>query len=134
MAGQKYDAKMEFYENGGGAVAKLSWASASTAEQIIPATQLYPSISGALPAGWSAQDIGGVALGGSTTQGNGAWTVSGSGADIWNNADGFRFASQRVAGDVQVTAQEMGFTNTDGWAKAGVMIREWHCLPAPRFH
>ena len=124
VAGQKYDVKMEYYENAGGAVAKLSWASPSTAKQIIPTTQLFPSTPGALPAGWTAQDIGGVALGGSTTISNGTWTVSGSGADIWNNADGCRFASQRVTGDVQITAQVSGLTTTDGWAKAGVMIRE----------
>ena len=124
LAGQKYDVKMEFYENGGGAVAKLSWASPSTAKQIIPSTQLFPSIPGALPAGWTAQDIGGVALSGSTTLNNGTWTISGSGADIWENADGFQFASQRVTGDVQVTAKVTSLTNTNDWAKAGVMIRE----------
>ena len=129
VAGQKYEVKMEFYENGYGAVAKLSWASPSTAKQIIPMSQLYPSgvtpvTPGALPAGWTAQDVGGVGLGGSTTQSNGTWTISGSGSDIWNNADSFRFASQRLTGDVQMTAQVTGLTNTDGWAKAGVMIRE----------
>ena len=124
VAGLKYDLKMEFYENGGGAVAKLSWASPSTAKQIIPTTQLFPSTPGALPGGWTAQDIGSVALGGSTTHSNGTWTISGSGADIWNSADGFRFANQRVTGDVQVTAQVIGLTNTDVWAKAGVMFRE----------
>ena len=124
VAGQKYDLKMEFYENGGGAVAKLLWASSSTAQQIVPTTQLFPSIPGALPAGWSAQDIGSVSVAGSTTQDNGTWTVTGSGADIWGSADGCRFASQRVTGDVQVTAQVSGLTNTNEWAKAGVMIRE----------
>ena len=124
VAGEKYDLTMEFYENGGGAVATLSWTSPSTAKQIIPTTQLFPSTPSALPAGWSAQDIGSVGLVGSTTQNNGTWTVNGSGADIWNNADGCQFASQRVTGDVQVTAQVNGLTNTDGWAKAGVMIRE----------
>ena len=82
------------------------------------------SSGGTLPSGWTAQDVGGVAVGGSTTQSNGTWTLSGSGADIWNNADGFRFASQRVTGDVQVTAQVTGLTNTNAWAKAGVTIRE----------
>jgi hypothetical protein len=38
-AGQKYDVGMEFYENGGGAVASLSWSSASQA------TLLYPPVS-----------------------------------------------------------------------------------------
>ena len=78
----------------------------------------------ALPAGWTAQDVGGVALSGSTTENSGTWTLSGSGADIWKTADGFQFASQRIIGDVQVTAQVGGLTNTAGWAKAGVMIRE----------
>ncbi len=39
-AGVKYDVTMEYYENGGQAVAKLSWSSASQAKQIIPSSQL----------------------------------------------------------------------------------------------
>jgi len=42
-AGQKYDIKMEYYENGGGAVAKLSWSSSCEAKAIIPSAQLYPA-------------------------------------------------------------------------------------------
>ena len=41
-AGQRYDIRMDFYENGGGAMAKLSWSSASQAKQIVPQTRLYP--------------------------------------------------------------------------------------------
>lgn len=41
-AGQRYDVVMEFYENGGGATAKLSWSSASQSKQIIPQSRLYP--------------------------------------------------------------------------------------------
>jgi hypothetical protein len=40
-AGQKYDIKLEFYENTGGATATLAWSSPSQAKQIIPAPQLY---------------------------------------------------------------------------------------------
>ena len=40
-AGQKYDIKMEYYENTGKAVAKLFWSSASSAKQIIPTSYLY---------------------------------------------------------------------------------------------
>lgn len=40
-AGVKYVIKMEYFENGGGATAKLSWSSPSTPKEIIPATQLY---------------------------------------------------------------------------------------------
>lgn len=39
-AGQRYSIKMEFYENGGQAVAKLSWSSASQVKQIVPQSQL----------------------------------------------------------------------------------------------
>ncbi len=39
----KYDIKMEYYENGGGAVAKLSWSSPSQPKEIIPQNQLYSS-------------------------------------------------------------------------------------------
>jgi hypothetical protein len=37
---------MEFYENGGGALASLSWSSTSQAKQIVPQTFLYPPVSG----------------------------------------------------------------------------------------
>ncbi len=34
---------MEFYENGGSAVARLLWSSPSTPKAVVPATRLYPS-------------------------------------------------------------------------------------------
>lgn len=40
-AGVKYDIKLEYYENTGGAVAQLRWQSASQALQVIPKSQLY---------------------------------------------------------------------------------------------
>ena len=40
-AGQLYDIRMEYYENGGLAVAELEWSSASQALEIIPQSQLY---------------------------------------------------------------------------------------------
>jgi hypothetical protein len=42
-AGQAYSVRMDFYENGGGAVAKLLWSSASQAKEIIPSSQLSAS-------------------------------------------------------------------------------------------
>jgi len=45
-AGQKYDLRLEFYENGGGATSRLSWSSASQPKQIIPTAQLYPPPTG----------------------------------------------------------------------------------------
>src|SRR6185436_16213054 len=45
-ANQKYDIRMDFYENGGGAQARLSWSSASTPKAIIPQSQLFLPPSG----------------------------------------------------------------------------------------
>ena len=42
LAGQRYTVEMDYYENGGGAVATLSWSSPSTPKAIIPTSQLYP--------------------------------------------------------------------------------------------
>ena len=41
-AGQRYDIRMEFYENGGGATARLLWSSASVPKAVVPSTRLYP--------------------------------------------------------------------------------------------
>ncbi len=42
-AGQRYDIRMEFYENGGLATARLLWSSPSTPKAAVPAASLYPS-------------------------------------------------------------------------------------------
>lgn len=40
LAGQKYDLRMEYYENGGDAVARLEWSSPSRARQVVPMNRL----------------------------------------------------------------------------------------------
>jgi hypothetical protein len=49
QAGSKYDIKLEYFNNFGGSVAQLSWASNSQAKQIIPQAQLYSTSSGVVP-------------------------------------------------------------------------------------
>ena len=41
-AQQLYNIRMDYYQNGGGAVAQLQWSSPSTPQAVIPQTQLYP--------------------------------------------------------------------------------------------
>ncbi len=41
-AGQAYPIQIDYYENGGGALATLSWSSASQAKQIVPQASLAP--------------------------------------------------------------------------------------------
>jgi hypothetical protein len=43
--GQRYDIKLEYYENGGGAKAKLEWSSPLQSREVVPAAQLYSSSS-----------------------------------------------------------------------------------------
>jgi hypothetical protein len=55
---------------------------------------------------------------------DGAITMSGSGHDIWDAADDFRFACKRLNGDGSIVARVDSVANTNAWAKAGLMIRE----------
>ncbi len=77
-----------------------------------------------LPYPWSTQDIGAVGLTGSASFSNGVFTASGSGADIWNTADAFRFVYVPVTGNCTIVARVVSVQNIDPWSKAGVMIRE----------
>lgn len=78
---------------------------------------------GMISGSWPSQDIGLVKAAGSVTQASGTFTINGSGADIWNSADAFRYAFQSVTGDFSITARVINMQNTAAWAKAGVMIR-----------
>ena len=49
VAGNTYSLIMEYYENGGGAVAELRWSSPSTPKQIIPQAALAPPIKASSP-------------------------------------------------------------------------------------
>lgn len=76
-----------------------------------------------LPSPWQTQDIGTVGLAGSASYSSGVFTVVGSGADIWGTTDAFRFVDQPLNGDGQITARVVSETNTNYYAKAGIMLR-----------
>jgi hypothetical protein len=52
------------------------------------------------------------------------YSITATGADIWNQSDEFHFAFKTLAGIGSIEAQILSVDNTDPWAKAGVMIRE----------
>jgi hypothetical protein len=54
----------------------------------------------------------------------GTYTMTGSGVDIWGTADQFHFAYRTLTGAGSIIAKVESVTNTNAWAKAGVMIRE----------
>jgi hypothetical protein len=58
----------------------------------------------------------------------GTFTMTASGSDIWAvngvEADEFHFAYKTLSGAGSITAKVVSVSNTNAWAKAGVMIRE----------
>ncbi len=77
-----------------------------------------------LPSGWQDLDVGSPSLSGSASGVNGAWSVSGGGADIGNTSDQFNFAYETSSGSAVILAQVLSVQETDGSAKAGVMFRD----------
>jgi regulation of enolase protein 1 (concanavalin A-like superfamily) len=73
---------------------------------------------------WSNGSVGSPGVTGSATQNGSTWTVRGGGDDIWNATDSFHFVHQPLNADGEITVRVASQTNTDPWAKAGVMIRE----------
>ena len=56
--------------------------------------------------------------------GDSSYTLTGSGADIEDVADGFCFLHGTQSGNGQLVAQVRYIQNTDGWAKGGLMMRD----------
>ncbi|MGB2866719.1 MAG: hypothetical protein WBC05_25535 [Sedimentisphaerales bacterium] len=54
----------------------------------------------------------------------GTYTMTASGADIWNQSDEFHYAFKTLTGVGSIVAKVESIGDTDNWAKAGVMIRE----------
>ena len=77
-----------------------------------------------LPQGWTNRDVGAVGAAGSSAFSAGRFTIRGSGADIWDNADEFQFAYQAIEENGEITARVDSVQNLHRWVKAGVMIRE----------
>ena len=79
--------------------------------------------SGALPPGWSDQDIGSVGFAGSASCCGDSFVMQGGGADIWITADAFNFASAALSGNGSIVTRVDEVQNTSTWAKGGVMFR-----------
>jgi beta-galactosidase len=92
----------------------------------LPSTEASAELPGPLPPQFTSADIGVVGLAGSATSCGGQFTVTGSGADIWNTADAFQFVYVYVpvSTNCDIRARVVKISDTDPWAKAGVMIRE----------
>jgi regulation of enolase protein 1 (concanavalin A-like superfamily) len=108
---------------GSGGVNAFTIRATDVASNFADAT-LNITVTNVVPSGWTAADIGSPGLAGSSSESAGTYSVSGSGTDIWDAADAFQFASKSLTGDGEIRARVTSQTNTDPWAKAGVMIRD----------
>jgi hypothetical protein len=81
---------------------------------------------GGVPVGWKSADIGSPGHAGSTsyTPSSKAWTVIGSGHDIWGDRDGLHFAYLPLTGDGSLSVHLTSYEDTHVWAKIGVAVRE----------
>jgi outer membrane protein assembly factor BamB/regulation of enolase protein 1 (concanavalin A-like superfamily) len=77
-----------------------------------------------LPSPWADSDVGNPALAGSAAYTNGVFTVNGAGSDIWGPNDQFNYMSQSLTGNGSIVARVTSQSNTDPWAKSGVMIKQ----------
>src|SRR5688572_282996 len=85
---------------------------------------LVPTVSAqSLSGGWTATNIGSPALSGTVTFNGSVFSVSAAGTDITGTSDQFVFTYRTLTGDGDIVARVDSLTNTDGWAKAGVMMR-----------
>lgn len=73
--------------------------------------------------GWASQDVGTVVLAGTTAVVDGAVRLTQRGGDIADRADALQLDHRPLVGDGTVTARVASLAGSDGWAKAGVMIR-----------
>ena len=82
---------------------------------------------------WTFGDIGatGLAGGAKFNSATKVFTVSGAGADIWTGEDGFHFLWQQITGDFEIVARVIGVSESDPWAKGGLMLRN-HLTPDSR--
>ena len=96
----------------------------------VPSTsvQTLSETASALPSPYSHGDVGdaatlGAAGSASYNSSTGTYTITGSGADIWNAADAFQFAYETMTGNATLIARVTGQQDTNTWAKAGLMFR-----------
>src|SRR6185437_13962351 len=89
-----------------------------------PSSAFSATTQSTVASGWGGTDVGAVNAPGSFTSDGGTVTVSGSGVDVYSTADSFQFVYQLFSGDGSITARVVSQTNTNAWAKAGVMFRE----------
>jgi phosphatidylserine/phosphatidylglycerophosphate/cardiolipin synthase-like enzyme len=96
---------------------------ATTTSGAVTVTINDPAAPPSLPAGWSQTDVGTTGAIGSASFGNGTFSVTGAGADVWGAADALQYAYVPLSGDGTIIARVASIQFVNNWTKVGVMIR-----------
>lgn len=77
-----------------------------------------------LPVGYALLDLGGAHPPGTAAANDrGTIVLAGGGADVWGERDECAFLHRPLAGDATLTVELRAMEDTDGWDKAGLMLR-----------
>jgi len=105
-----------------------SHGGAAVAAQFSQVSVNGPYIEG-VRAPWQNTDVGPVAILGSATQDQNptvtTFVIKASGSDIWMGEDQFHFVYQPWSGNGELIAHLNGVEDTNPWAKAGIMFRQY---------
>jgi len=111
-------------------IGTLTTATTPADSMALPPLAPLPTASG-LPDPWKDADVGKVGVPGAASAANNVWTVTGSGDDIFGQADSFHFVYQPLHGDGVITARVVSYQRRDMWTKVGVMARASLAAGAP---
>jgi alpha-galactosidase len=95
---------------------------ASTTDGKLSTTCSVHIVPSNIPAPWKWDDIKDNKA--SAVYENGVFTIEGGGGDIWGASDQFAFLYREAEKDNIISARVISQTNTDPWAKTGLMYRE----------
>jgi regulation of enolase protein 1 (concanavalin A-like superfamily) len=75
---------------------------------------------------WQSSDIGSVGISGTSSynQTSDEFTVKGSGANIWGQADAFHYVYRQFTGGFVLVVKADSVAAVNEWSKAGLMVRE----------
>jgi hypothetical protein len=81
---------------------------------------------GALPTGWTADDVGAVGSAGAAGYNGSTFTIRAAGTDIWASADAFHFVHRSWTGDGEIVARVYSLPRPTGaaFALGGIMFRD----------
>jgi uncharacterized repeat protein (TIGR01451 family) len=125
---------MALQQNIGGSLYRLAgWADGSALTDTIAVgsgaasvTAQYDAVQNAMPSPWLSADVGAPILAGSAdySSGDQSFYIDGAGADAFGSNDQFHYVYQTLNGDGTIIARVRYQTNSNSWAKAGVMIKQ----------